>query len=126
MKKIIISGHLGKDATVNEVNGRFATNFSVATNESYRDADNKKFEKTTWFSCSKWSAENPKVAQYLTSGTQIIVEGIPEPGYYKNNNGEIVPQIEIRVLAIELLGTKKDNNDNKPNPESSGNEGLPQ
>ncbi len=38
MIKIQVIGHLGKDCTVNNVNGKNVINFSVAHSEKYKDA----------------------------------------------------------------------------------------
>ena len=38
MLKIFAIGHLGKDATVNNVNGKNVINFSVAHTEKWNDA----------------------------------------------------------------------------------------
>jgi single-strand DNA-binding protein len=42
-------------------------NFSIATNENYRNKQGERIEQTTYFECSYWISE--KVAEFLTKGT---------------------------------------------------------
>ncbi len=107
MLRIATIGHLGQDATVNEVNGRKVINFSVAYSEKYKNNEGVEVSKTTWLSCAYWT-EKLNIANYLKKGTQIYVEGKPEAKVYQNqNNGQTLPQLHVRVSSIQLLGSKQ-------------------
>ena len=55
MIKLQVIGNLGKDGTVNTVNGKNVINFSVAHTEKYRDAQGTQKERTTWVECAYWT-----------------------------------------------------------------------
>lgn len=84
MVKTLIIGHLGKDAVVNQVNGRTVINFNVAHTESYKDQQGAKIEKTLWANCSYWT-DRTGIAPYLTKGKLIFVEGAPDVVFIKIN-----------------------------------------
>jgi single-strand DNA-binding protein len=104
MVKIEIIGRLGKDATVNQHNGKYVINFSVAHSEKYKDSNGTEINKTVWVECSYWS-EYTRIAQYLTKGTQVYVEGQPEAKTWTSNTGQTNASLSCKVRRIELLGS---------------------
>lgn len=103
MLKILLIGNLGKDATVNSINGKSVINFSVAINQSYKNQQGVKVEKTTWVDCAMWR-DSVAVAQYLKKGTQVFVEGTPEARSYQKNDGSTGVSLSMRVNDLQLLG----------------------
>ena len=56
-----IIGRLTRDAEVRRTSQeKQVVNFSVATNDSYRNKQGERIEQTTYFDCSYWLS--PKVA----------------------------------------------------------------
>ena len=51
MIKLQVIGNLGKDAVVNNVNGKSVINFNVAHTERYKDAQGVQKDRTTWVDC---------------------------------------------------------------------------
>ena len=103
MIKLQIIGNLGKDCVVNTVNGKNVINFTVAHTEKYRDSQGNNQEKTTWVDCAYWS-DKTGVAQYLTKGKQVYVEGQPEARAFQRNDGTAGASLSVRVRDIQLLG----------------------
>jgi len=114
MIKLQVIGHLGQDATVNNVNGKTVINFSVAHSEKFKNKEGAEVNKSVWVSCAYWT-DKTNVSLYLKKGTQIYAEGVPEAKTYRNQTtNEIVPQLSLRVTNIQLLSNKlnqQDNND---------------
>ena len=117
MIKLQVIGHLGQDATVNNVNGKTVINFSVAHSEKFKNKEGAEVNKSVWVSCAYWT-EKTNVSSYLKKGTQIYAEGVPEAKTYRNQTtNEIVPQLSLRVTNIQLLSnksTQQENNDFEP------------
>lgn len=101
-----VIGHLGQDATVNTVNGKTVINFSVAHSEKYKNKDGVEIDKSVWVSAAYWT-DRVNVALYLKKGTQVYLEGSPEAKTYTNKNNEVIPQLQIRVAALNLLSSSK-------------------
>lgn len=110
MLKIQVIGNVGQDARVNAVNGRKSVNFSIAHNKKYKDSDGTEIESTFWVNCSYWKndGQSTEIAKYLTTGTKVFVEGIPDVKLYKNKSGQMAASINCTVVNIELLSPKKE------------------
>jgi single-strand DNA-binding protein len=105
MIKLQVIGNLGKDALVNQVNGKNVINFNVAHTERYKDATGQQKERTTWVECAYWT-DRIGVAPYLKRGSQVYVEGIPEVRQYTRNDGTAGASLSLRVVSLQLVGQR--------------------
>lgn len=75
-QKLILVGNLGRDPELRYMpDGTAVTSFSLATNRRWTNADGSQGEETVWFRVSVWRRQAETVAQYLTKGRQVMVEG---------------------------------------------------
>lgn len=121
MIKLQVIGNLGKDCVTNQVNGKNVINFNVAHTEKYRDSTGNVKEKTTWVECAYWT-DRVGVAPYLKRGSQVYVEGIPELRHYQKNDGTPGTSLSLRVMSLQLVGSRADGQPNGGNgsyPQSS-------
>jgi single-strand DNA-binding protein len=109
MIKMQVIGNLGKDCTVNTVNGKNVINFTVAHTEKYRDSQGNNLEKTTWVDCAYWT-DRTALAPYLQKGKQVFVEGTPEVRSFTRGDGTAGASLSLRVREVQLLGGKGDSN----------------
>lgn len=107
MIKMQVIGRLGKDCVVNTVNGKNVINFTVAHSEKYKDSQGNLQEKTIWVDCAYWT-DRTAIAQYLTKGTQVFVEGQPEARSFQRNDGTPGASLSLRVREVQLLGGRND------------------
>ena len=107
MIKLQVIGNLGKDCVVNTVNGKNVINFNVAHTEKFRDAQGNQKDKTIWVDCAYWT-DKTAIAPYLRKGTQVYVEGAPEVKTFPKNDGTTGSSLTLRVLSVQLLGTRTD------------------
>jgi single-strand DNA-binding protein len=124
MIKLQIIGNLGKDCVVNTVNGKNVINFTVAHTEKYRDSQGNNQEKTTWVDCAYWS-DKTGVAQYLTKGKQVYVEGQPEARAFSRNDGTAGASLSLRVRDIQLLGGRGEGASSAPSASQSSSMNEP-
>lgn len=80
INKVILIGNLGDVPELRYMpSGAAACNFSLATTESWKDAQGQKQERTEWHRCSAFDRGNYKMAQYIAEscqkGTKLYVEG---------------------------------------------------
>ncbi|MDF2189468.1 single-stranded DNA-binding protein [Paraflavitalea sp. CAU 1676] len=105
MIKLQAIGNLGKDCVTNTVNGKNVINFNVAHTEKFRDAQGNQKDKTIWVECAYWT-DRTGIAPYLKKGTQVYVEGTPDIRTYSKNDGTTGVSLTLRVLSIQLLGSR--------------------
>ena len=105
MLKCTAIGNLGKDATINEVNGKKVINFPLAHTEKWKDSTGTAKEKTVWLDCAYWT-DRDGVMPYLKKGAQVYVEGVPDIRTYQTNDGKTGASLTVRILGLQLLGSK--------------------
>lgn len=117
MIKLQIIGNLGRDCTVNTVNGRTVINFSVAHTERFKDSSTGEMKpRTTWVECAYWT-DRTAIAPYLKKGQTVYVEGTPDTRIYQTQDGTNKASLTLRVQNVQLVGSK--NSDDS----SGGNSG---
>lgn len=101
VNKVILIGHLGKDAeTKFTPSGVSMTKFSVATNRRWKDQQSGEWkEETDWANVVLWRQEN--LANYLTKGKQVYVEGRLQTRSWEDKDGK--KQYMTEVVADELI-----------------------
>jgi single-strand DNA-binding protein len=104
VNKVILIGHLGKDAETRFTpSGVAKTTFSIATNRRWKDQQTGEWkEETDWHNIVMWRQEN--VANYLTKGKQIFVEGRLQTRNYDDKDGRKVYVTEVVADDVVLLG----------------------
>lgn len=104
VNKVILIGHLGKDAeTKFTPGGTSVTKFSIATNWRKKDPQTGEWkDETDWTNVAAFKAEN--VAQYLTKGKQVYVEGRLSSRSYEDKDGKKMYYTEVVANDIMLLG----------------------
>ncbi len=101
VNKVILLGHLGKDADTRFTpSGVAKTTFSLATSRRFKDQQTGEWkEETDWHNIVLWRSEN--VSSYLTKGKQIYVEGRLHSRSYDDKDG--VKKYITEVVADELI-----------------------
>jgi len=104
VNKVILVGNLGRDAeTKFTPSGAAVTRFSVATTRSWKDQQSNEWkEETNWTNVTVWRQEN--LANYLTKGKQVYVEGRLQTRSYDDKDGKKVYTTEVVADDIILLG----------------------
>jgi single-strand DNA-binding protein len=104
VNKVILLGHLGRDAETKFTPGGAAvTRFSVATNRRWKDKDSGEWkDETDWSNVVLWRSEN--LANYLTKGKQVYVEGRLQTRSYEDKDGKKVYATEVVADDVILLG----------------------
>lgn len=104
VNKAILVGHLGRDAeTKFTPSGVPKTTFSVATNRRWKDQQTGEWkEETDWVNVALWRSE--KLAEYLTRGKQVYVEGRISSRSYEDKDGKKQYYTEVVADDVILLG----------------------
>src|SRR5271166_1403728 len=104
VNKVILVGHLGRDAeTKFTPAGVSVTSFSVATNRRWKDQQSGEWkEETDWANVVLWRQEN--LANYLTKGKQVYVEGRLQTRSYDDKDGKKQYMTEVVADDVILLG----------------------
>jgi single-strand DNA-binding protein len=110
VNKVILIGNLGKDPEVRYTgSGVAVATFTLATNESWRDADGNTQERTEWHNLVAWRKLAEVIGEYLKKGSKIYVEGRLQYRTYDDKNGvkRYVTEIVIDQMVM-LDGRNRD------------------
>lgn len=98
-----IIGRLTKDADVRTTSqDKQVVNFSVATNDSYRNKQGERIEQTTYFDCSYWIT--PNVAKLLTKGILVELAGRVSARAWTGKDGDVKAGLNFHTSQIKLHG----------------------
>jgi len=105
VNKVILVGNLGKDPEVRHLEGGTSVaHFTLATNESYKDKQGNRVERTEWHNISAWRGLAELAEKYLKKGSQIYVEGKLRTRQYQDKDQQTRYITEIIAEEISLLG----------------------
>ena len=105
--KVQLIGNLGNNPEVITLeSGKKLVKFSIATNDSYRNANGEKITDTQWHNVIAWNKTAEIVEKYLTKGNEIAVEGKLTSRSYENKEGVKKYITEIVVNELLMLGGK--------------------
>lgn len=95
-------GHVGHDPEIlNLESGKKLAKFSVATNESYKNAKGEKITDTQWHNIVAWGKTAELVENYVPKGKEIGIEGKLTSRSYEDKDG--VKRYITEVVCNELL-----------------------
>ncbi len=100
--RVQLIGRLGQDPEVKTLeSGKKVTNFTMATNETYKGADGNKTEETTWHNIVAWNGLAEISSKYLKKGKEVCIEGRISYRTYTDKNG--VPKSVTEIVASDLV-----------------------
>lgn len=108
VNKVILVGHLGKDAeTKFTPSGQSVSNFTLATSRRWKDQQTQEWkEETDWHNVVAWRMEN--VSQYLTKGKQVYIEGRLQTRSYDDKEGKKRYVTEVVAEDVILLSSGRE------------------
>lgn len=105
LNKVMLLGNLAAEPEYKILNNSTAVaTVSMATNESYKDAQGNTQDKTEWHKLVFWSKLADVVHQYLHKGSQVYVEGKLRTRDYTDQSGQKKYVTEIQVTELIMLG----------------------
>jgi len=103
--KVQLIGHLGQDPEIiNLESGKTLAKFSIATNESYKNAQGEKVENTYWHNVVAWGKTAEIIEKYVTKGKEVAIEGKLTNRSYETKEGEKRYITEVVCNELLMLG----------------------
>ena len=109
LNKVILIGRLGRNPETRYMpNGEAVCNFSVATDESWKDAQGKRHERTEWHNITMYRRLAEIAAQYLKKGSLVYLEGKIQSRKYTGKDGVERTAYDIVANEMKMLGGGQD------------------
>ena len=126
VNKAILVGNLTKDPEQRFTgSGTAVCNFSLATNEKYKDKSGEWQERAEFHNIVSWSKLAEICGKYLKKGKQVYIEGRIQTRSYDDKSGNKKYVTEIVADQMQMLGGREAQGETKqeypfnPDDESS-------
>lgn len=95
-------GRLGSDPELRTFeSGKKMTSFSLATNETYYNANGDKVTDTQWHNIVAWEKKAELVTDYLKKGSEIAVQGkLVNRKYEKDGMTKYITEINLNEMLM--------------------------
>lgn len=106
VNRVTLVGRLGKDPETRYTSGGQAVcNFSVATDETYKDRAGERQKRTEWHRIVMWGKLAEIAQQYLKKGALVYLEGrIQSRQWEDKRDGQKKTSYEIVADTMKMLG----------------------
>ncbi|MFD2697770.1 single-stranded DNA-binding protein [Mesonia sediminis] len=105
--RIQLMGNLGNDPEiVNLETGKKLAKFSLATNETYKNARGEKVTDTQWHNVVAWGGVADIIENYCKKGNELMLQGKLTNRSYENAAGEKRYITEVVAQEVLLMGKK--------------------
>lgn len=109
MQKVIVIGHVGKDAVVSRAGEKSVINFNVCHSEK-RKVNGVQEDVSQWFNCSYFT-DKTAIAPYIKKGGLVYIEGKVDIHTYTDAQGVARYNLKVLVNQVQLLGSKTESNE---------------
>ncbi|PIT18256.1 single-stranded DNA-binding protein [Snodgrassella alvi] len=100
VNKVILVGRLGRDPEARYMpSGEAVTNFSIATEERWKDKSGQPQTRTEWHNITLFGKLGEIAGQYLHKGSQVFIEGRIQSRKYSGKDG-------IERIAYDIIGNE--------------------
>lgn len=132
LNKCMIIGNLGRDPEMRYTpSGQAVTQFTVATNRNYRDAQGEWQSETEWFRVVVWGPQAERTAERLRKGHKVYVEGRIQTRQWEDQQGQKRSTTELVANQVNSLERRERGDEDAPFPDdrslggASGATGAP-
>jgi len=127
VNKVILVGNVGKDPEVRySQSGTPVANFSLATNERFKDRSGEWQDRTEWHNIVAWQRLAEIVGEYVVKGSKVYVEGkLQTTSWEDRQSGERKYRTEIVARDLLLLGPRENSDGDHQRPTHNENEDQP-
>jgi single-strand DNA-binding protein len=102
--KVTLIGNLGQDPETKAIEkGKKVTHFTLATTDSFKNADGQKVNETTWHNIVAWNGLADVAERFLKKGREVAVEGRIVYRSYEDKKGVTKNITEIVLNDLLLL-----------------------
>ena len=105
--KVVLLGNLTRDPELKKSpNGVSVAKLRLAVNETYKDRQTGQPKEVACFvDVAVWDKQADSCGQYLTRGSQILVEGRLVYEEWKNAQGESRNRLSVRADRVQFINT---------------------
>lgn len=118
LNKVQFIGNLGQDPNIVAFeNGGKKAEFSIATQDGYKDANGNWQKTTDWHRCYASGKLADTMEKYFTKGMRVYVDGKLKTRSWQDQQGNTKYITEVRVTDFMFLNSKGESVQGQTQPE---------
>ena len=108
VNRVTLIGNLGRDPELRRLeSGTAVAQFSIATNESYRDRDGQWRDQTEWHEIVLWRQLAERAETQLRKGMLVYVEGKLSTRKWQDRDGNDRKTTEVVASYLRILNRRE-------------------
>ena len=106
--KVILLGNLTRDVEVRHLpnSNQAVANIGLAVNRRFRSSDGENREETTFVDCEAWGRTAETMAQYLSKGRPVFIEGRLKLDQWQDRDGNNRSKLKVVVENFQFVDSK--------------------
>lgn len=114
LNKVMLGGNLTRDIETREVGSGMVANFGIAINRKYKTASGEQREEATFVDCEAWGRQAEVMAQYLSKGSPVFIEGRLKLDQWQEDDGTKRSKMRVVVESFQFIsgGGERGSEDN--------------
>lgn len=118
INRVVLVGRLTKDPDLRYTqNGTAVANFTIACNKPFKKDGEE--QQADFINCVIWRKPAESLANYMSKGSLIGVEGSIQTRNYDDSDGKRVYVTEVLVASVQFLESKNKSQNQEPNHQPS-------
>ena len=108
LNKVMLMGNLTRDVELRQIpSGQQVANLGLAINRRYKTKDNEDREETTFVDCEAWGRQAEVLAQYMSKGKPLYIEGRLKLDTWDDKDGKKQYKMRVVIEDFQFLGSRE-------------------
>jgi single-strand DNA-binding protein len=113
--KVLLMGNLTRDPELKRTSSDMAVaQVSIAVNRQYKDRNGEQVKETTFVDCEAWGRTAEVMAQYLSKGKPVFVEGRLKLDQWQDKDGNNRSKLKVVIEKFEFIDSKGNQSSTPP------------
>jgi single-strand DNA-binding protein len=107
--KVILMGNLTRDVELRHTpTNQAVANIGLAVNRTYKSKEGENREETTFVDCEAWGRTAEVMAQYLSKGRPVMIEGRLKFDQWQDQQGQNRSKLKVVIENFQFIGSRTD------------------
>ena len=105
--KVLIMGNLTRDPELKQTpSSQPVAQIGIAMNRKFKDREGNMREETTFVDCEAWGRTAEVMAQYLSKGKPVFVEGRLKLDQWQDKDGGNRSKLKVVIESFQFIDSK--------------------
>jgi len=105
--KVLIMGNLTRDPELKQTpSSQPVAQIGIAMNRKFKDREGNMREETTFVDCEAWGRTAEVMAQYLSKGKPVFVEGRLKLDQWQDKDGNNRSKLKVVIESFQFIDSK--------------------